>query len=372
MRIAPGDDATNETIRTPAIVTGPARHRQSWLVPGVGRPAPCRRLGWEFDSPSGIMSVTTPPTLRDERRSYLGGVHRVNRRLFLKRAGLAAFGGTTVGGVYPFLEAKWCRVTPKTVVLPNLAAPFDGTTIALLSDIHHGPFVPLAYIRHAVAMTNALRPDIIALTGDFVHRHPDYIEPGIAALAKLKAAHGRFAVLGNHDNWESRPRSLAAIEGTGIELIDNRGLWLERGKARLRICGVGDLWTDTQDPVFALGDATPDDPVIMLSHNPDFAENLPDDRVGLMLSGHTHGGQVIIPGYGAPIVPSYFGQKYVYGLAQGPRCQVFTTRGVGTVSPPVRFLCRPEIALITLRGSGSMPGETNSPQRTARVGPATS
>ena len=118
--------------------------------------------------------------------------------------------------------------------------------------------------------------------------------------------------------------------------------------ARLRICGVGDLWTDRQDLKTALGDATPGDAVLLLSHNPDFVETIRDRRVGLVLSGHTHGGQIVLPGYGAPVVPSRYGQKYLYGLVQGPCCQVFVTRGVGTVTPPVRFLCRPEIVLITL------------------------
>lgn len=293
----------------------------------------------------------------------------MNRRRFLKRAGLTALGASVAGGIYPFLEAKWCHVTPRTIVLPNLPKPFDGTTIALLSDIHHGPYVPLAYIRHVVAMTNALRPDIVALTGDFVLKHPDYIEPGMDTLSKLEAKLGRFAVLGNHDNWESGPRSVRAIENSEIERLDNRGIWLERGDARLRICGVGDLWTDRQNPKAAIGDATPEDAVVMLSHNPDFAERLTDDRVGLMLSGHTHGGQIVVPGYGSPVVPSAYGQKYVYGLAQGPRCRVFTTRGVGTVTPPVRLFCRPEVVFITLRGSESIPGEIDTPQRSAGASP---
>ena len=86
----------------------------------------------------------------------------------------------------------------------------------------------------------------------------------------------------------------------------------------------------------------------MLSHNPDFAEELRDSRVGLMVSGHTHGGQVVLPGYGAPIVPSRYGQKYVHGLVEGPACRVYVSRGVGTVTPPVRLFCPPEISLITL------------------------
>ena len=159
---------------------------------------------------------------------------------------------------------------------------------------------------------------------------------------------GRFSVLGNHDHWESAPASRHALDAAGIARVDNAGTWLERGGARLRVCGVGDLWTDHQDLPAALGDATDRDAVILLSHNPDFAEEVRDRRVGLIVSGHTHGGQVVVPGYGAPIVPSRYGQKYLHGLVRGLSCQVFITRGVGTVTPPVRFLCRPEIVLITL------------------------
>jgi predicted MPP superfamily phosphohydrolase len=113
---------------------------------------------------------------------------------------------------------------------------------------------------------------------------------------------------------------------------------------------VGDLWCDHQDVNAALGDATVDDAVILLSHNPDVAETLRDPRVGLMLSGHTHGGQVIVPFFGAPIVTSAFGQKYLHGLTRGPSCNVYISRGVGTVGPPCRAFCRPEIVLLTLTG----------------------
>ena len=92
--------------------------------------------------------------------------------------------------------------TADNIVLPNLPAPFRGTTVALLADVHHGPFVPLAYVRHVVSMTNALKPDIVVLVGDFVHRHDHYIAPGIEELGKLQGTLGRFAVRGNHDNQD--------------------------------------------------------------------------------------------------------------------------------------------------------------------------
>jgi predicted MPP superfamily phosphohydrolase len=272
----------------------------------------------------------------------------MDRRRFLKRAGIAALGGLTAGGAYPFLEAKWCRLVRRTIALPNLPLPFRGTTVALVADVHHGPFVPLVYIRHVVETVNSLKPDLVLLAGDYASGGSRFIAPGIAALGSLRAGLGRFAVLGNHDHWEGAPASRLSLDEAGIARVDNTGRWIERQGARLRICGVGDLWTDLQDLRSALGDATVDDAVILLSHNPDFAERFRDRRVGLMLSGHTHGGQVVVPGFGAPIVPSRYGQKYLGGLVQGPACQVFVSRGVGTVTPPVRLFCRPEVVLLTL------------------------
>ncbi len=272
----------------------------------------------------------------------------MNRRRFFKRAAWSGVGLGMAGAVYPFVEAKWCRVTRRTITVPRLPATFLGTTVAILADVHHGPFVPLAYVRHVVAMTNALEPDLVLMVGDYVHRSERYIAPGIAALGQLRAPLGRYAVRGNHDNWESEPLSRDALAEEKIPDLNNTGVWLVHGRDRLRVCGVGDLWTDRQDLSAALGDTNHDETALVMSHNPDFVESIRDPRVGLVLSGHTHGGQVVVPGYGAPIVPSAYGQKYLHGLVQGPSAQVFVSRGVGTVTPPARFLCRPEVVLITL------------------------
>jgi predicted MPP superfamily phosphohydrolase len=272
----------------------------------------------------------------------------MDRRKWIKRA---AIGSLLLGGagVYPFLEAKWCRVRRETVTLPNLPRPFEGTTVAFLSDIHHGLFVPRSYVRSIVAMTNALKADFVLLGGDYSYGFP-YVTPVHEDLARLEARIGRFAVLGNHDHWDGYKESIEGLEAAGIPLLRNAGVWVEKGLARLRIGGVGDLWCDKTDIAKALGDATDRDASIVLSHNPDVAETLQDPRVGLMLSGHTHGGQVVVPFLGAPKVPSSYGQKYLHGLVQGPACNVFISRGVGTISPPVRLFCRPEIVLFTLTG----------------------
>jgi hypothetical protein len=232
--------------------------------------------------------------------------------------------------------------------VPRLPEAFAGITVALLSDVHHGPFVPLAYVEHVVALTRALGPDLVCLAGDYVHRGSRFIDPCWEVLAGLGARLGCWAVLGNHDHWEGAPATRLALRRAGMPELRNGGEWLRRQGARLRIAGLGDLMEDEQDLSAALGDATREDVVLLMVHEPDAAESIRDDRVGLVLSGHTHGGQVVIPGYGAPVIPSRYGRKYAEGLVQGPTARVFITRGVGTISPPIRLFCRPEISLLTL------------------------
>jgi hypothetical protein len=256
--------------------------------------------------------------------------------------------GATMGVGYALMEAKWLRVNQVTLTVPNLPGAFKGRTAAFLADFHHGPHVPLPYIRHAVDMAASLNPDIILLGGDYPHRGRAWVKPCIHELARLRAPLGVYAVLGNHDHYDYvQPHVSAALRESGIPELTNRGTWIESQGARFWLCGVGDYWQDTQDLPAALAGTTMRDAVILLSHNPDYVEEIHDSRVGLVLSGHTHGGQVNIPILGAPVVPSIYGQKYIHGLVQGPLTQVFVTRGIGTINPPIRLNCRPEIVHIT-------------------------
>ena len=143
----------------------------------------------------------------------------MDRRKFLKRVGTAVVGTAAGGaGVYPFLEAKWCRVVRRTIALPNLPPPFQGVTVALLADVHHGPFVPLAYIRHVVAMTNALKPDIIALAGDYVHRHQRTSHRGSTSWASSEPDSGdsRFGATTTTGNFEPLTRLLSPRRSSPI------------------------------------------------------------------------------------------------------------------------------------------------------------
>ena len=286
---------------------------------------------------------------RDLTELALPKTREFSRRDFLKLSAKAVAASLVGGSLYSLHEAKSCRVARHSISVPRLPAQFAGTTVAFLSDIHHSAVVSLEYIRRVVAKTNALKPDVILLGGDYITHGREWIEPCMAELGKLRAPAGVFAALGNHDHYgRCAGASSEALQRHRIALLRNCGTWLQRGGERLRIGGVGDLWCDHQDLDAALEDTRVYETALLLSHNPDYVERIRDPRVGLVLSGHTHGGQCVFPLVGAPCVPSRFGQKYLRGLCRGPFAQVFVTSGVGLIAPAVRFNCQPEIALLTL------------------------
>ncbi|MCX7699513.1 MAG: metallophosphoesterase [Gemmataceae bacterium] len=272
----------------------------------------------------------------------------MNRRDFIKWIRRAALAAPAVGLGYGLFEASWFRVARPTIAVPNLPAMFEGLTIAFLTDLHHGRYTSLHYIRTIVEVTNAQQPDIIALGGDYAHAHRRYIPPCFEVLSDLKARLGVFGVLGNHDHWYDSRLAKECMRRSHVADLTNTGYWLIQGAARLRLGGVDDFWEGSQNLAAALGDAQPGEARVLLSHNPDYVETITDPRVGLVLSGHTHGGQVVLPGIGAPYVPSIYGDKYLHGLVRTPVTQVYVSRGLATVGPPLRIGARPEITLVRL------------------------
>jgi predicted MPP superfamily phosphohydrolase len=275
----------------------------------------------------------------------------MNRRVFLKATLAAAVPAPVVAASYGLAAASWVRVERPTLPLPQLPQAFDGLRVAFLTDIHHGPHIGLDFVRTIVRTTLSLQPDLVLLGGDYSAKEAKYIAPCLDALGGLRAPLGVFGVLGTHDYRCGLEETRAGLKTAGITELTNAGVWLRRGSSRLRLAGVDDLWRGKPDVVAAVGDASTSDACLVVSHNPDVAETLRDPRVGLMLSGHTHGGQVVVPGYGAPIVPSRYGQKYLRGLVDAPVTRVYVSRGLGTVSPPMRFGSRPELTLATLRSA---------------------
>jgi uncharacterized protein len=272
----------------------------------------------------------------------------LNRRKFLRWA----IGASVVGMAgYSFWEVSHIVVRRQTVRLPNLPPAFEGKTIGVLADFHHGPFVGLPFVRGAIDLAQSLRADAYALVGDFAcraQRAPEMMPPCVQAASKLEAPLGVFAVPGNHDMDEDGRVYRDAVRKTPLTDLTNRAVRVSIAGESLWFAGVDDLWHGKPDLQTALTDVPAGAAVVLLSHNPDFAETDPDPRVGLMLSGHTHGGQVYLPIVGAPWVPSRYGEKYLAGLVRGPATEVYVTRGIGETGMPLRFNCPPEINLLTL------------------------
>jgi uncharacterized protein len=277
----------------------------------------------------------------------------MNRRAFLKYAIASTVAAPVVGVGYGFAESVSIRIEHVTVPIPNLPKSFDGLRVAFLTDIHHGPYTSLDFVARIVRTTLTLQPDLILLGGDYSLRLGKYIRPCLEVLAGLSAPMGVFGVLGNHDYWHGLDETRTGMRRAGIVELTNSGVWLTNRGDRLRLGGVDDLWCGKPDIASAVDDATSSDAVLVVSHNPDFAEKLRDTRVGLMLSGHTHGGQLIAAGIKNPFIPSAYGDKYSHGLVEAPTTNVYVSRGLGLTGLPVRYNCPPELTLLTLSAPGT-------------------
>ena len=280
----------------------------------------------------------------------------VSRRAFLSMAGVAAAGLVA----YPTEIARHeLDVTRIPIHLPNLPDSFRGMRIAQISDIHYDEYTEPFFVRSTVEKVNALKPDMVLLTGDYVSDGP--LAPRFAArhagaCAEILggiACPLRYSVLGNHDAGVGAAMVEDALASYGIPLLANRYWPVERDGKRIWICGVQDPGSQTPD----LGKALPSarsathgnrkEPIILMAHAPDYADRVVGHGVDLVLAGHTHGGQVRIP-FVPPIDLPALGRKYIQGHFQLADMQLYVNRGIGTVGVPIRFRCPPEITILTL------------------------
>ncbi|SJM90124.1 metallophosphoesterase [Crenothrix polyspora] len=258
-------------------------------------------------------------------------------------------GALVLAGSYPtFIERTTVLVNHYKIPLPRLPAAFHGFRLAQLTDIHLGQLVSAAFVEGLVQRTNRLGADAILCTGDFVHARNtiEEIDQIWPLLAKLHANYGVYSVLGNHDHWADTDRSLYWLERTGQDLRHQSKV-IYKGKNRIILGGAGDFLEDQLkiDEVFARSDER--DCRILLSHNPDSVDSDFDTPLDLVISGHTHGGQVVVPLFGPVTVP-VDNKNYTSGLIATPKTQLFISRGIGWSILPVRFNCYPEIAVLEL------------------------
>lgn len=273
-------------------------------------------------------------------------MEKISRRQFFKRAGLSSTFGLVA--TYPFfIERYIVLINHYRIAVPNLPAAFSGLRIVHLTDLHYGPFEPLAFITHVIHRANALKPDLILCTGDYVLEKKERIDQVWPVLSQLSASMGVYSVLGNHDHWADTDRSDYWMKRTGQDLR-HKTIRLEREGHPLWLGGAGDFWTDHKSLDVLLQDIPETDCRIVLAHNPDTADTPHTSRIDLMLSGHTHGGQVNIPFVGTPILPVE-NKDYSSGLVYSKRREkVFISKGIGWAVFPVRFNCAPEIAVLDL------------------------
>jgi len=279
----------------------------------------------------------------------------ISRRSFLRAAlvSTTVLGTGGAGGLlYSSRVEPWALdITRVTLRLPHLPTAFNGYTIAQVSDLHLGEWMTYDRMAWIAERVNALAPDVIAFTGDFVSAQP----PGVYAQVtrSLRAFHARdaiFGTFGNHDYWTNPKAARDAIaQAENVTMLLNDQAVIKRSTDALWFAGVDDIWEQQHDLTRALNGIPANAPLVLLAHEPDYADEVAaDGRVGLQLSGHSHGGQVRIPGRGAIALPT-LGQKYDAGLYSIGGMSLYTNRGVGMVAPYVRFNCPPEVTLFTLQ-----------------------
>ncbi|MBV9125152.1 MAG: phosphodiesterase YaeI [Planctomycetes bacterium] len=256
------------------------------------------------------------------------------------------------------IEPTWLELNHLDIPVPGLPAPFAGFRIVQLSDFHCSRQVTPAYLEEAVDLAQSQQADLAVLTGDFVHKGYKYVDQVARILSRLSAPCGVFAVLGNHDfsvrnalgfrRYRHLHRAVAAaLTAHGIRVLHNEMVRLRRQDAVVQLVGVEDLWSRALDLDRAFAHLSPEAPCVVLAHNPRTVERLHGRRCDLMLSGHTHGGQVNLPGLGRPTL-SRQARKFAAGLYRYRHSYVYVNKGVG-FGFRFRFGVRPEVAVLSLR-----------------------
>ena len=267
-------------------------------------------------------------------------------------AGVAAIGADSV-----FIEPNHPRIVRQEIALRRWPERLEGFTIALLSDFHYDTHFSIHPLHAAIGMVNGLNPDLIVLTGDFVslrllggHEEESAraAEPCAALLRQMQARYGLWAALGNHDAFTDPDIVTEALRTHGIGVLANESVAIEANGAHFWLGGVDDVLGGACDLQATLHPRPTGEPLVLLAHEPDFADYVARYDVDLQLSGHSHGGQVRLP-FVRPVYLPELAKKYVRGLHRIGGLTLYTNTGLGTVGLPVRLNCPPEITFLTMR-----------------------
>lgn len=276
----------------------------------------------------------------------------LNRRSFL---GLSA---ASLGGVALYageISRHELSLEQHALRLKRLPDAFRGMRIVQITDFHYAEFTEGWFLRDVVRRVNQLKPDMVLLTGDFIsigplpHSYARRHMPECAAILSEIVCPLRYASLGNHDMEVGADYVTGPLREHGIPTLVNQAIALERGGQRLWLAGLGSACSDDADPAAAIPTAaqTGKEPVIVMAHEPDILPEVARYNADLMLSGHTHGGQIRLPLLPPLVLPPY-GKRYVEGIFRHGPTQLYVNRGIGAVGIPFRFNCPPEVTVFTL------------------------
>ena len=241
------------------------------------------------------------------------------------------------------------EVTKHEVFIDDLPRAFDGYRIAFLTDTHVASFVRREFYDAVVSQTNAFDPDLILLGGDFVTFNRHIAHMAEVLMSGLRALDGILAVLGNHDYWAKGDEVKAAMRDKGVDFIINESRTIRRDGAELPVIGIDEVYRGEPDIDAAFANVKPG-PCIGVTHHPDLIDLLDKQRIDLLVCGHTHGGQIRFPFFGAIVIPSRHEGRYAAGFRRVRNVLMYVSRGIGAI-PPIRILCKPEVATFTLRQS---------------------
>lgn len=258
--------------------------------------------------------------------------------------------GLTAAVYSVFMERFWLDVKRVEIHLPKLSPGFHGFTIALFSDTHLGFFYSANHLDKVVRLISAQQPDLICFAGDLVESKKSIkkLKSVIPILCKLKSPYGKYAILGNHDVLAGSGEVSRVWEKGGFQVLVNQVERIQKDGTPLFLIGLDDVRGGNPQLERIMDQASGKNACILLVHEPDFADQACQYPIDLQLSGHSHGGQVCLP-WGKPILTTKLGRKYPAGLYRVQSLFVYTSKGIGTTKLPIRFCCRPEITLITLR-----------------------
>jgi uncharacterized protein len=278
----------------------------------------------------------------------------LSRRRFLALAGA---GGLSLAGAGTAWAAGFDLVLEeREVVIPGLDPHLDGLRVGLLADLHHSVFVSLRQVEQSVRLLNSAKPDLAVLAGDFVYHDAARALPCAQALRQVDAPLGTYAVLGNHEYWTAPRLVSRALTAQGIRVLVNAAARVEFNGAELWVAGLDDAFSGRPDLTAALRQVPLGAMRILACHEPDYADVLAKrpEWLPLTLSGHSHGGQVVLPGVGPLVLPP-MARRYPAGLATvaGTDRLIYTTRGVGHTWP-IRAFCPPEATLLVLRSTSAL------------------